>query len=405
MNWTRRNFLLLSGISPLVLLNRREKGTETPSLPPEKHTYQTKPDVWIELDYNHMGWNLDKIRNQVKRPVMAVIKANAYGHGLIPTARYLERLGIYSLMVCKLDEAIQLREQGVTSTIANFGPLFPESSELLVKYDIEQFVFTRDVKTLNQTAAKMGKTAQVHIHIDTGMGRMGIPHLKAHSLISELAPLKNLKIIGISTTLTEDREFDREQISRLLSICEKAETGGITLGQKHAASSAAILSDPDSLLDMVRPGILIYGYYPSDKTQEENKLALKPVLQLKCRVAAVKTLRPGDTISYHRVYAAKTKEKIAVLPIGYADGYPFNMAGHGYALLDGERAPIVGSVTANHTEVRLKPDSSVAVGDEAVLIGTQGKERITADELARWAGVSSYKILIGLNPLLPRISL
>jgi alanine racemase len=155
---------------------------------------------------------------------------------------------------------------------------------------------------------------------------------------------------------------------------------------------------------MVRPGILVYGYYPSEESQHNDKLALKPVLQLKCRVAAVKTLRPGDSISYHRAYIAKTREKIAVLPIGYSDGYPFNMAGRGFVLLNGERAPIVGSVTANHLEVRLKLDSNVSVGDEAVLIGDQKKENISADELARWAEISTYKILIGLNPLLQRIS-
>jgi alanine racemase len=210
--------------------------------------------------------------------------------------------------------------------------------------------------------------------------------------------------MGVSTTLTEDEEFDKEQIHRLLSICQRAKKDGIALGKKHAASSAAIMTYPEAYLDMVRPGILIYGYYPSEKTQNENRLALKPVLQLKSRVAAVKTLDPGDSVSYHRAYSAKTREKIAVLPIGYADGYPFNVVGRGCVLLNGYRAPIVGSVTANHLEVRLKHGSSVSVGDEAVLIGNQKEESIHADELARWAEVSTYKILIGLNPLLPRIS-
>jgi alanine racemase len=395
---------MFSGLSPLALLALRKKHATFPSSFQKDHSHHTKPDVWIELNFNHMGWNLDAIRNKVKKPIMAVIKANAYGHGLIPSARYLEKSGIHSLMVCKLDEAMELRKKGVGCPIVNFGPFFPESAEHLIEHQIAQFIFTSDVKVLNQTAARMGKTAIIHIHIDTGMGRMGIPHHKALPLISELAPLKNLKIMGISTTLTEEEEFDKEQIWRLISIYQKAKEDGIPLGLRHAASSAAILSYPDSYLDMVRPGILIYGYYPSEKTQNDNKLSLKPVLQLKSRVAAVKTLRPGDSISYHRVYVAKTEERIAVLPIGYSDGYPFNVAGRGFVLLNGERAPIVGSVTANHLEVRLRLDSPVSVGDEAVLIGDQRKGRITADELAGWAEVSTYKILIGLNPLLPRIS-
>ncbi len=403
MIWTRRKFLVCSGFSPLTLLALKKENSHVPSFLSKKDANRLNPDVWIELRLDHMGWNLDKIGEEVKRPVLAVIKANAYGHGLIPTARYLEKRGIDSLMVGKLSEAIQLRESGVASPILNFGPFFPDSAELLVKHQISQFVFTRNVRILSATAAKMGKTANIHIHIDTGMGRMGIPHPEALPLISELAALDNLKIRGISTTLTEDDEFDREQIRRLLSICQRAQQDGINLGKKHAASSAAILSYPDSYLDMVRPGILVYGYYPSEKTQHENRLSLKPVLQLKCRVAAVKTLSPGDSISYHRAYIAKTREKIAVLPIGYSDGYPSNVAGRGFVLLNGERAPIIGSVTANHLEVRLKPDSSVSLGDEAVLIGVQKRERISADELARWAEVSTYKILIGLNPLLQRI--
>ncbi|MGB6338365.1 MAG: alanine racemase [Candidatus Aminicenantaceae bacterium] len=404
MNWTRRKFLMFSGLSPLALVDLKKRNSRVPSLPFKKHASYPKPDVWIELNMDHIGWNLDKIRKRVKLPVMAVIKANAYGHGLILTARSLEKSGIDSLMVCKLEEAIQLRESEVACPILNFGPFFPGSAELLVKHQISQSVFTSNVKILSSTAAKMGKTAKIHIHIDTGMGRMGISYQEAFSLISELATLNNLKIQGISTTLTEDDEFDREQIRRLISICRRAEKDGIDLGRKHAASSAAILSYPDSYLDMVRPGILVYGYYPSEESQHNDKLALKPVLQLKCRVAAVKTLRPGDSISYHRAYIAKTREKIAVLPIGYSDGYPFNMAGRGFVLLNGERAPIVGSVTANHLEVRLKLDSNVSVGDEAVLIGDQKKENISADELARWAEISTYKILIGLNPLLQRIS-
>jgi len=396
---------MFSGLGPLAHLAFNKRNLRAASIPPKKHSTHLKSDVWIELTMDHMGWNLNKIRKHVNRPVLAVIKANAYGHGLIPTALYLEKSGIDSLMVCKLDEAIQLRESGVACPILNFGPYFPESAELLIKHQISQFIFTRDVKILSSTATKMGKNATIHIHIDTGMGRMGIPHHEAFSLILELATLNNLKIQGISTTLTEDTEFDREQIKRLISICLRAEKEGIALGRKHAASSAAIMSYPDSYLDVVRPGILLYGYYPSEKTQENDRLALKSVLQLKCRVAAVKTLRPGDSISYHRAYIAKTREKIAVLPIGYSDGYPFNVAGRSFVLLNGERAQIVGSITANHLEVRLKLDSDVSVGDEAVLIGDQKKENISADELAQWAEVSTYKILIGMNPLLPRISI
>jgi alanine racemase len=154
---------------------------------------------------------------------------------------------------------------------------------------------------------------------------------------------------------------------------------------------------------MVRPGILLYGYYPSEKTQEEDLFSLKPVLQFKSRVAAVKYLRPGDSVSYHRVYQATRREKIAVLPVGYSDGYPSKAVQKGSVLINGQRFPIIGSITANHLEVRLDLDSQVDVGDEAVLLGSQGNEKLCADELARWIDVSTYKILLGLNPLIPKI--
>lgn len=404
MFWTRRKFLMCSGMSPLALLALKRDKKLKISRPLRQLSSDLKPDVWIELHMGHLEWNLAKIRGLVKRPVMAVIKANAYGHGLIPIARCLEKSNIDSLMVCKLNEAIQLRESGLSCPILNFGPFFPEFADLLIKHQITQFVSTHDVMALNSRAEKMGKTANIHIHIDTGMGRMGIPYREAFALISEISVLKNLRIKGISTTLTEDDAFDREQTRRMISIHQRAKKEGIDLGRMHAASSAAVLSYPESHLDMVRPGILLYGYYPSEKTQRDDKLALKPVLQLKCRVACVKTLEPGDSVSYHRAYVARTREKIAVLPVGYSDGYPFNMASRGFALLNGERAPVIGAVTANHLEVKLKLDSDVSVGDEAILIGDQKRERITADELSRWAEVSTYKILIGLNPLIQRTS-
>jgi alanine racemase len=153
---------------------------------------------------------------------------------------------------------------------------------------------------------------------------------------------------------------------------------------------------------MVRPGIALYGYYPSEKTQKEDRLGLKPVLLLKSRVVDVKTLQSGDSASYHRKYMARKKEKIAIIPVGYSDGYPHNIVGKAFVLIKGKRLPLIAAVTANHCAALLEKNSTVSPGDEVVLLGSQGKEKITADEVASWAEVSAYKILIGLNPLLPR---
>lgn len=400
---SRRNFLRISGLSSISLYSQpRERNKVNTS-------FQTKPrmhcsqDPWIELKLEAMTWNLNQIRRLVKVPVMAVIKANGYGHGLVKVGQYLEKCGIDYLMVGKLQEALLLRKVGVTSPILNFGSFCSEEAEGIIQNDITQSVFNKQVSYLNKAALKLEKKAKINIHVDTGMGRMGIPFHRALPYIEKVSSMKGLLIKGVSTTLTEDDDFDREQLDHFLRLCREAEVKGISLGLKHAASSDGILDLPSSHLDMVRPGITLYGYYPSDKTQKEDRLRLKPVLQLKSRIVAVKTLRPGDTLSYHRKYTARKKEKIAILPVGYSDGYPPSAANKASVLIRGKRFPLVAAITANHAVVLLEKNSQVTVGDEVVLLGFQGREKITADEVSSWAEVSAYKILIGLNSLLPRI--
>lgn len=401
MKLTRRDFLILSGTGSFSLFSGKKNRKNHPSSPLEKHLI-SQHEAWVELKLQNMGWNLNKIRKVTKVPVMAVIKANAYGHGLVKTGSYLEEKSIDCLMVCKLQEALELREAGIRCPVHNFGPLNTKEAELFIKNDISQSVFTEEVKRLNSTALSLGKRAKIHIHVDTGMGRMGISYRKALPFIEKVALMKGLSIEGISTTLTEDKEFDLEQMKHFLSLCKKAEKKGISFRLKHAASSAALFSLPSAFLDIIRPGITLYGYYPSDLTQKQDSLSLRPVLKLKSRVAAIIILHPGDSISYHRSYVADKREKIAVIPIGYSDGYPSTVAGKGSILINGERFPVIASITANHMAAQLNLDSPVTIGDEVVLIGSQGKETITAYEVAQWANVSTYKVLIGLNPLLPR---
>jgi len=402
MKFTRRDFFQFAGLSlPFVLT--KKAAAKSRLFPLLSENQAPGKDTWIELNLQNMAWNLDRVRERARVPIMAVIKANAYGHGLEEVGRFLDSKGIDALMVCKLQEAIELREIGVKCPILNFGPLFPQDTSLLTRYDISQSVFTEEIQLLSHNAKKMGKTVKVHIHIDTGMGRMGIPYHEALTYIEKAAALKALRLQGISTTLTEDPEFDKVQMERFLALCRDAKERGISLGRKHALSSAGLCDSESSYLDMVRPGILLYGYYPSEKTQETDLFSLKPVLQFKSRVAAVKYLRPGDSVSYHRVYKATHREKIAVLSVGYSDGYPSKAVGKGSVLIKGQRFPLIGSITANHLEVRLHLDSQIDVGDEAVLLGSQGNEKLSADELARWAKVSTYKILLGLNPLLPKM--
>jgi alanine racemase len=401
MQLSRRQFLLASGLG-IPMYFTKGKSLNPPAFVQKKQGKEPIQDAWIEVDLPNMAWNLNKIKQHVQVPVMAVIKANAYGHGLLEVGQFLDKSGIDALMVCKLSEALQLRASGVKCPILNFGPLFIEDADLIAKHGISQSIFTNNVQILSQKSQKVREKIEVHIHIDTGMGRMGIPHHKAEAYIEKVAALDGIVIKGISTTLTEDPEFDKVQMNRFLYLCQKSEQKGIRTGLKHAYSSAGIFTAGPSYLDMVRPGILLYGYYPNQKTQKEDRLSLRPILQLKSRVAAVKTLRAGDSVSYHRAYTAKMAEKMAVIPVGYSDGYPFQAVGKGWVLIRGQKYPLIGDVTANHLEVRLPLDSPISLGDEVVLLGSQGQYKIPADRLAEWEGISTYKILLRLNPLLPR---
>ncbi|NIO49380.1 MAG: alanine racemase [Candidatus Aminicenantes bacterium] len=401
---SRRNFLFVSGIGSASLFAHAVDSRRTLLESEEKSIGQQGCDPWIELDLENMTWNLNQIRKVARVPVMAVIKANGYGHGLVEMGKHLEKVGIDFLMVGKLQEALLLREKGVSSPILNFGPFSNQDAKAIIQNNISQSVFNQKVSGLSEAALNLGKQAKVHIHVDTGMSRMGISYRDALPYIKTVFSLKGILVEGISTALTEDDEFDKEQLKRFLNLCKQAEKAGMSLGLKHAASSDGVLDLPSSHLDMVRPGIALYGYYPSEKTQKEDRLALKPVLQLKCRVADVKTLHPGDSVSYHRRYTAQKMEKIAIIPVGYSDGYPPNVINKGFVLIKGKRFPLIAAVTANHCAALLGENSSVSLGDEVVLLGNQGNEKITAEEIAGWAEVSSYKILISLSPFLPRIT-
>ena len=404
MKINRRNFLSFAGVSSAAFLSGRMDFNRPH--PGSNYQNSSYDDVWIELKLENMGWNLEQIRKFVKVPIMAVIKCNGYGHGLVEVGRYLDQKKIDALMVVSLPEALKLREAGVSCPVHNFGPLHEDAAEILINKNISQSIFTEKAQKLNAAALKIGKRIDVHIHVDTGMARMGIPYYEALPYIKKVAGWKGLRIKGISTAMSEDNELDKEQIKRFEILCKHAESEGISLGIKHALSSTGIFSQRSSYLDMVRPGLLFFGYYPSQEVREKFKeITLKPVLQLKSRVAVVRNLRPGDTVSYNKSYVAKTREKIAVIPVGYSNGYPYNAQGKTFVLINGERCPVVAYMSANHMEVLLKPDSNVSIEDEVVLLGTQGKEEITADDIAEWTGVSSYKVLIWLNPLMPRIIL
>jgi len=400
----RRIFLNSIGAGALSALAKSKCQT----LPGEKKELRSGQgisgcrDPRIDISLANLRWNFAQVRTRAKVPVMAVVKANAYGHGLVETARALEKAGAESLMAGKLKEALDLRDAGVRVPILNFGPFGPGDAEEILAREISQAVFSDDVRCLDERASKLKTKASVHIDIDTGMGRTGIPHDRALPLIEKIASLLSARIDGICTTLTEDIEFDREQMRRFLAVCDAAKTKGIALGRRHAASSAGLFESPEFFLDMVRPGIALYGYYPNARTAKEDALGLRPVLKLAATVVFIKDVVPEETLSYLRAYKAERKMRVATLEIGYSDGYPSQMGGKAVVLIKGKAFPVLGAVTANHTMIDLLNDPDIQVGDEAVLIDPARGSDLTAAALAEKTGIGDYKILIGLNPSLPR---
>jgi alanine racemase len=359
-------------------------------------------DPWIGLNSANLTWNLRQVERRAGKPVMAVVKANGYGHGLEYAARAFERAGVKHFLTGNLWEAYRLRVGGIRGRILNFGPFMEMDADQLIRQDITQNVFTDQVEQLARAAARLNRKASVQIKVDTGLGRFGVNHEKAAEFLEKVAAMRGIRVEGVFTTLTEDHDFDRVQLARLRAIREAVEKSGRRFGVWHAASSDAVCDLPEACSDwdMVRPGIALYGLYPSERAEKEKKIELRPALSLMARVTQVKTLAAGESVSYHRAYTATAAERVGTIPAGYSDGVPRALAGKGHVLIDGRRCPIV-AISANATIVRLGHADAKA-GDQAVFIGTQGKERILLSEVASLTGASVYAVAMGMSPLLSR---
>jgi len=400
----RREFIHKAGVLPAAaFMMNKITGENIPSLKNEPDMTKLY-DPWLEINLKNIDWNIRQIKKLINnKPILAVIKGNAYGHGLVEIGSYLEKIKVYGAAVGKLSEALELRRGGITFPVLNFGPFSEYDAETIIDYNISQTVYYDNIHSLQETAKKLNRKAKVHINIDTGMGRVGIPYYRALPFIEKVARFDHVDIRGIFTAFTEEKEFDKIQLKRFLEICIAAKSQGISLGYRHAASSAALMNFPESHLDMVRPGIAIYGHYPSDEEYKLKRIALRPAMSLKTRISCVKRLRAGDSISYHRAYTATKEEKIATASLGYSDGFPYDVAGKSYALIKGRKYPLIAAVTANHISLKVTDAKDINEGDEVVLFGKQGNGEITAEELAAAADTSVYKIVIMMNPLLPKV--
>lgn len=356
-------------------------------------------DPWLEIDTQRLRHNLEQVRQKAgNRPLMAVVKCNAYGHGLPGIAKALSAQGVDHFAVFKVYEALTLRENGIPGMILNFGSFSAQEAELLVNRDISASVFSDAVDLLAAAARKQGKQARVHIKIDTGLGRVGIPYSQALNFIEKVARMPEIILEGLFTTLTEEEDFDPLQEERLCRIASAAQAQGISTGLRHAVSSCGLAHYPASqYLDMVRCGNALFGF------EALPGMDLKAILSFKTRIILLKTLSPGDTLGYHRAYKIERDMRVATLSLGYSDGYPFQAIPQAQVLVNGKRCPMLNMISANHTYVDVTDLPDVQVGDEVVLFGEQEHQTLLIGELARWAGSSEYKIGAGLSPFLPRL--
>ena len=337
---------------------------------------------------------------------MAVVKANAYGHGAVPVARVAVAAGATWLGVALPEEAAMLRVAGIASRILVLGPIAPEQASLVARHDLDQCVSDPvQAEFLNRAATSAGRPLRLHLKVDTGMGRVGVSLREVGPAATRIAALPAVRLAGLMTHFAEsdaaDPAFTREQLARFAAATGAVRAAGVAIPLRHAANSAALLHHPDARLDMVRPGIMLYGCHPCDRRPNDPTLA--PALRFRTVVSHLKDLPAGGSVSYGRTFVAPHDLRIATLPVGYADGLARLLSGQGQVLIGGQRVPIVGRVCMDMTMVDVTGVPDVRVGDEAVLIGRQDAEEITADEVAALTGTISYEVLCRIGARVPRV--
>lgn len=364
--------------------------------------------TWAEIDLSAIEHNVRSLRGIVgeKVQLMAVVKANAYGHGAVPVARAALNAGASWLGVIRADEAIQLRQAGLTAPILVLGYLAPEEVRKAVDYDlIVTLNSERAARALSDVAASQRRVCLVHLKVDTGMARFGCTPDMLAGLAATIRNLPGLCLQGIYTHFAtadeEDKTFAWEQLEKFESACRDLRRSGIEIPLRHAANSGGSLELPLAHFDLVRVGIAMYGLYESPVIGRPAYLI--PALSLKSQVARVHRLCEGGSVSYGRTFVAKKPTDVALVPAGYGDGVSRALSNKGFVLVQGRRVPIIGRVCMDNLMVDVTGLAGVDEGDEVVIIGRQGDEDITAIEVASWIGTISYEVVTAVAPRVPRL--
>lgn len=370
--------------------------------------------VWAEVDIDAITENIETVKNRIKQgtKIIPVIKADGYGHGSIPIARALEHdQAIWGYGVATAEEAHVLREKGIKKPLLILGYTFPYSYEKMIEEEIRPTVFMLDVaQLLSEKALEIGKVCRIHIKVDTGMTRIGMhPDEEGIELVRQINQLPGIEIEGIFTHFATADESDKSkaynQMQMFKSFVDEVEKElGIKIPMKHCSNSAGILDMPEANMDAVRAGIIIYGLWPSKEVQEEQTVELKPALSLKSRIVYVKMVTANQEISYGGTYITVRDTQVATICIGYGDGYPRSLSNIGYVLINGQKAPILGRVCMDQFMVDVTDiKGDVCVGDVVTLIGQDGNEVITMEELGDLSGRFNYELSCDIGKRVPRI--
>jgi alanine racemase len=341
--------------------------------------------------------------------VMAVVKADAYGHGAVPVARAALDAGATWLGVALPEEAVPLRAAGIASRILVLGPIAPDQADLVAAHDLDQCVSDlSQAEALDRAARARGGVLALHLKVDTGMGRVGLRPREVRGVGEKILALSCVRLVGLMTHFAEaeaeDPTFAREQLARFAEAAGDLAAAGIAAPIRHAANSAGLLFLPEARLDLVRPGIMLYGCHPRGPLRGPEPL-LRPALRFRTAISQIREVAPGDSVSYGRTFVAPRDLRVATLLVGYADGCGRLLSNRGHVLVRGRRVPIIGRVCMDMTMVDVTGVPDIRVGDEAVLIGRQGNEEITADEVAEIQGTISYEVLCRIGPRVPRVYL
>ena len=366
--------------------------------------------VYAEIDLDAIAYNMINIKKIVgSKDIIAVVKADCYGHGCLDVVPTLLANGATRFAVAVLTEGIELRNDNIKAPIMILGYTPINLGEELIKYDLEQTVYDLDyAKELSKIALSIDQKAKIHIALDTGMGRIGfIPTEKALADVAEICSLEGLEVVGIfthfSTSDEKNKDYTHEQFNKFIDFNKKLLELGIDIPIKHVSNSGAIMDLPETYLDSVRAGIILYGYYPSNEVKKEN-LSLKPALTLKATITRVQEMDEGMYVSYGNTFRTERKSIIATLPIGYADGYSRLLAKNAKVIIDGKFAPIVGRICMDQCMIDVTDiGSDVKVGDEVIILGEQGHLKFNADDFAEIMGTINYEILCMLKYRIPRV--